>query len=85
MIFKIVIKDDKYPDADNLPEVALMDERIWKDQVDQNQVDWSGKSLEFLEPGEPGEPLGKAGSKFKKSLLEEASSMTIVPLFVQLD
>ena len=83
MIFKI--ENDKYPDLDNLPKVTLMDERIWKDQVDQNQVDWSGKSLEFLEPAKPSEPLGKAGSKFKKSLLEEASSMTIVPLFVQLD
>ena len=85
MIFKIENEDDKYPDADKLPKVTLIDERIWKDQVDQNQVDWSGKSLEFLEPSKPGEPLGKAGSKFKKSLLEEASSMAIVPLFVQLD
>ena len=40
MIFKIENEDDKYPDADKLPKVTLMDERIWKDQVDQNQVDW---------------------------------------------
>ena len=83
MIFKIV--NDKYPDADNLPVVTLMDERIWKEQPDQNLVDWSATDLEFLEPVKPDEPLGKDGAMFKKSLLEEASSMAIVPLFVQLD
>ena len=76
-----------YPDANNEPTVTLMDRRIWKAGTrDATEFDdWNAKSLELLEPQVSDDPLGKENSKFVKSLLEEASSMTIVPMFVQLD
>ena len=87
MIFKIENKGSKYPNADQTPKITFMDQRIWKGgPKDDTQLDdWDAHSVELLEPLVSDDPLGKINSKFVKSLLQPASSMTIVPMFVQLD
>ena len=84
-VFKIE-EGDKYPDADQAPAVDLIDYRIWKhDHSEQEGEKWDPTSKEFLELKNSDDYIGVEGSKFVKSALQKASSMTIVPIFVQLE
>ena len=79
-VFKID-EGEKYPDAGQVPAVDLIDYRIWKHtHSQQDGIAWDPTSKEFLELQKSSDYIGVEGSKFVKSSLQKASSMTIVPI-----
>ena len=87
MLFKIENEANKHPDADadQAPTVTLLGQRIWKGKPEGRTMEWNSTSEEFLEQENPSDLLGIENSNFVRAHLQEASSMTIAPIFVQLD